>query len=367
MMKKASALAASAFLACSLFALLLCSFSANAMEALSPNSLDEQHSYRVDVLQVTDIEPFQDALNGFLKALAEHDLIEGKNLIVNRVKIDFDIEKGGFWDRVGVLFRIRSEAYRIAQAKPDLVLTIGTPATKYARAILDDAHIPVVFTAVANPVDAGCPSLVDGGSGVTGATLYMDMADSLKIVRQLFPAVHKIGMVHTDDENGVANVEAAKSTAREFGVTVASREVNKRDSIVPSLKELFEQGNGVQMFAVPLDTYYGLRKFEPTIDLNEFSTEHKLPVVSFALFRMPGAVLYTGADFRTVGSLSGEQASKILKRHVKPDILPVLRQEKPTVLIDPKRVAALDIALPAALVQAKVERQDGFWQIDPGK
>jgi putative ABC transport system substrate-binding protein len=173
--------------------------------------------------------------------------------------------------------------------------------------------------------------------------------------------------VHTDDENGIAHVEAARAIAPEFGMAVASREVNKRDSIIPSLKELFEQGNGVQMFAVPLDSYYGLRKFEPTVDLSEFSTEHKLPVISFALFRMPGAVLYAGADFRVVGNLSGQQASKILKRHTTPDILPILRQEQPTVLIDPKRAATLNIALSAALLQGKNERQDGYWEIAPAK
>jgi putative ABC transport system substrate-binding protein len=363
MMKKMTTLAA---FACLVAATLFLSPS-HAMEALSTASLDEQHSYRIDVLQVTDIEPFQEALDGFLKTLADNGMAEGRNLVVNRVKIDFDIEKGGFWDRVGVLFRIRDAAWRMAQSKPDLVLTIGTPATKYARGILEDAHVPVVFTAVANPLDAGCPSLVDCGGGMTGSTLYMDMADSLKIVHRFFPAVHRIGMVHTDDENGIAHVEAAKATARNFDLVVNSRQVNKQDSIVPSLKELLGQGSGVEMFAVPLDSYYGLRKFEPTIDLSDFSAEHQLPIVSFALFRMPGAVLYAGADFRTVGSLAAEQAGKILKRHVKPDILPVLHQDKPTVLIDPRRAAALHLAMPDSVLQAKVERGDGYWQIDPGK
>jgi len=348
-------------------ALLPFAFSARAMEALPPVSLEEQHSYRVEVLQVSDIEPFREALDGFMKELAANGIVEGKNLIVNRAAIDFDLEKGGFWDRIGVLFRIRDEARRIARAKPDLALTIGTPATKHARAILEEARVPAVFTAVANPLDAGCPSLFDAGPGMTGATLHTDMAESLKIVRRIFPNVQRIGMVHTDDENGVAHVEATKANARDIGVAIDARQVNKRDSIIPLLKELVGHGNGVQMFAVPLDTYYGLRKLEPAIDLNDFSTEHHIPVVSFALFRMPGAVLYAGADFRAVGKLSGVQAAKILKRRTKPDILPILRQEKPTVLIDPQRVAAFNISLPPAMLQAKVERQDGFWQLDPDK
>jgi putative ABC transport system substrate-binding protein len=262
-----------------------------------------------------------------------------------------------------VVLRIREEARRIALAKPDLVLTIGTPATRYARGLLDDARIPVVFTAVANPVDAGCESLTDAGPGATGATLYTDMRESLKIVKQIFPSLQRIGMVHTDDDNGIAHVAATKATAQELGLSVDSREVNKREPIVPALKQLYAGGAGAQMFAVPLDTYYGLRNYEPAKDLGDFGTEYRLPVVSFALVRVPGAMLYVGADFQAVGQLAGQQAAKILKRHVRPDILPILRQEKPTVLVDPERTAALKVSLPPQLLQHKADGRDGFWQL----
>jgi putative ABC transport system substrate-binding protein len=336
---------------------------AKALEALPPSSMDEQRAYKVEVLQVTDIEPYQQSLDGFVKALQDAGFVQGENLQIHRVKIDFDLERGGFWDKLGVILRIRDEARRIALARPDLVLTIGTPATRYARSIFDEARIPVVFTAVANPLDAGCPSLTDAGPGATGATLYTDMARSLKIVKEIFPDVHNIGMVHTDDENGVAHVEAARATARELGLTVASRQVGKSDGIVPSLKQLYAGGSGAQMFAVPLDTYYGLRNFEPAKDLGDFGTEYGLPVVSFAMVRVPGAMLYVGADFRAVGQLSGVQAAKILKRHIKPDILPILRQESPTVLVDPERLAALKVSLPEGLLAQKSEARDGFWQL----
>lgn len=347
------------------FLLLFFTTSSRALEVIPPDWLDPPRAYRIEVLQVTDIEPYQQSLDGFLAALDESGIAQGTNLTVNRVKIDFDVEKGGFWDKVGVLLRVRQEAMRIAEANPDLVLTIGTPATRYARAILEDAHIPVVFTAVANPMDVGSTSLTDAGPGVTGSTLYMDMADSLRIVHQLFPGIQKIGMVHTDDENGVANVEAAKSKASEMKITVASKQVNKRDSIVPSLKELYGRGNGVQMFAVPLDTYYGLRRYEPTIDLSYFGEENSIPVISFAMVRVPGAVLYAGADFRVIGSLAGSQAVRILKRRTKPDVLPILRQEKPTVLIDPERAEALRVGLPA--FARKAAGKDGLWQVNLGE
>jgi len=337
---------------------------AAALEALPALQMDGAQSFRVEVLQVTDIAPYQEALDGFLKTLQDNGIAAGRNLVVNRTKVDFDVENGGFWSRLGVLLRIRSEATRIAHARPDLVLTIGTPATRYARGILDDAHVPVVFTAVASPTDAGCTSLTDGGPGATGATLYTDMSQSLRIVKELMPGVNRIGMVHTDDDNGVASVRDATASARELGMAVSSREVGKNDAIVPSLKQLRDGASGAQVFAVPLDTYYGLRNFEPARDLGDYGSEQKIPVISFALVRQPGAMLYVGADFHRVGMLSGLQAVKILKRHTKPDVLPILRQEQPTVLVDPERVAALNVTLPAAVVAKHLQVANGFWQIE---
>ncbi|NVE00204.1 ABC transporter substrate-binding protein [Massilia sp. BJB1822] len=335
-----------------------------AFELLPMASMDDNHVFKLEVLQVTDIEPYQEALNGFLDTLKSQGIEQGKNLKVNRVRIDFDVENGGFWSRLGVLFRIRQEAARIAATKPDLALTIGTPATRHARGILEDARVPVVFTAVADPLEAGCVSLNDGGPGVTGSTLYVDMRDSVRMVQQVFPAVKKIGMIHTDDENGVANVAAASSSASQIGMSVTARQVGKSDSIVPSLKAMFQDGKGVQMFAVPLDTYYGLHRYEPAIDLGEFGAAHQIPVVTLAMVHVPGAVMYVGADFRQVGSLAGVQAGKILRNRTKPDVLPILRQKTPTMLIDPERAAALKLDLPSAILAHKTATRNGFWMVD---
>lgn len=343
-------------------ALLACAFTANAMDELPTDTMDVGRVYRLEVLQVTDIEPYQQALDGFLATLEKHGFHQGKNLIMHRAKIDFDIEKAGFWSKLGVVYRVRQEAQRMAASRPDLVLTLGTPATRHARSILEEARVPMTFTAVANPLDAGCPSLKDCGPNVTGSTLYMDMTESLKTVQRIFPAMQRIGIVHTDDENGVAHVDALRSHAADLKFSVSSKEVDKRDNIVPALKALYREGSGVQLFAVPLDTYYGLRNYEPASDLSDYTTENQIPVVSLALVRVPGAVLYVGADFREVGGLAGTQAVKILAKRMKPDVLPILRQARPTVLIDPARARALRIAMPDDALEKKASR-DGFLQL----
>ena len=312
-----------------------------------PCSAEEK--IKVEVLQVTGIEPFQKSYLGFVKELEKAGYVQGKNLVINRTIIDFDVEKGGLWKKVGVLMKIKSEASRIVTAKPDLVLTIGTPATKYAKDKVIAAGIPLVFSAVAIPQAAGCKSLTEAGPGFTGATLYMNMKDAVKIIRLAFPKVKVIGMAHSDDENAVAHMQEAKKYAPSVGMTVISKEISKNDRITPTLVEFQKQG--ADAVAVPLDTYYGLRDYEACRELNTFSGRTKIPVISFALMKVPGAILYVGSDFGVIGSLSGQQAVKILKNGVKPGTLPILKQEELKVLVDTKQLKTLNYQLPMEILQ----------------
>ena len=320
-----------------------------AMFFLSNPCSAEEKVYKIEVLQVAKIDAFQISYDAFIGVLKDNGFIQGKNLKVNHTIIDYNVEGGGFLDKVGVLFKIKSEASRIASAKPDLAVTIGTPATKYSRDKITAAGIPLVFLDVAIPQAAGCPSLTRGGPGVTGSTLYFDMKSAMKIVKASFPNLKTIGMVSSDDDNGVAHVEEAKKNATAFGMNVISKQVSKKDSITSSLKALRDQG--AEAFAIPLDTYYGIKNYKNVNDLDEFSRLNKIPIISFVFQHTKGAVLSVGSDFDTVGELGAQNAVKILKDGMKPETLPILKQEDLKIMVDTERMQALAIQIPMTILQ----------------
>lgn len=311
--------------------------------------LAAEKTYRIEVLQVTNIVVFDKAYQGFIQGLKSNGLVEGSNLKINRRVVDFDIEKGGLWKKVGVLLEIKNQASEIVAAKPDLVLTIGTPATKYAKDKIISAGIPLVFTSVAVPEAAGCKSLTVAGPGFTGATLYMDMKNALKIARLAFPAVKTVGIIHTDDENALAQVQQAKASGGSLGFTFITKEVGKKDSVGPAAKELAAQG--VQAFATTLDVYWGMNNLKHSHELADFSLSTRLPVFSLINYKAPGAILYVGSDFYYIGSLSAKHAVKILKEGAKPGDLPVLKQEDLSILVDLEQMKALKITLPMEILQ----------------
>ena len=117
------------------------------------------------VLQVSNIGP-STTIPGFLEELGRNGIVEGQNLTVNRQIIDAAAD-ANLWKKVGILLRIKSAASRIVDAKPDLVLTISTPATKYSMDKIIGAGIPVVFSCVANPPVVGCQSVTQPAPGIT--------------------------------------------------------------------------------------------------------------------------------------------------------------------------------------------------------
>jgi putative tryptophan/tyrosine transport system substrate-binding protein len=305
--------------------------------------------YRIEVLQVSKIELFDRAYKGFVEELARNGISEGKNLAINRRIIDADVDEA-LWKRVYILYQIRKAADEIIGAKPDLVLTISTPATKYTRDRFLEAGIPVVFTAVANPLEVGCDTLEYSGKGFTGSTLYVDPFVLLSLSKMAMPNLRKIGMVHSDDDNAVAFVREAREKGGQLGITVLSEQVEKSDAIGPAALKLI--GQGVDAFGVPLDTYYGLKGDKAGRELIELASDRKIPIFAFMNYNLKGGVLYMGSDFSTIGSYSARQAAQILKDGIQPKKVPIFRQEELEIFTDADSVKRLGIVFPDDLQKA---------------
>jgi len=303
----------------------------------------------IEVLQVGAVAPFDTVYNTFIKEMEKNGYVKGKNFTINRTVIDFDVEKAGLWKKLGLLMQIKGEASRIADLKPDLVLTIGTPATKYGKDAIISAGIPLVFTSVAVPQAAGCKSITEAGPGFTGTTLYMNVKDALSIVKLSFPKVKTIGMIHSDDDNAIAHAEMTKKEGPGVGYTVLTKQVGKSDEIKPYVEELISKG--AEIFIIPLDTYYGLRKNEPTLDLVAATKDRKIPIVSLIHQKIHGGALYVGSEFTTMGSLSAQQAVKILKTGAKPETMPIMRQKDLTIMVDVQTIKDLGLQLPMEILQ----------------
>ncbi len=304
--------------------------------------------YHIEVLQVSDIPLFERTYTGFVEAITQQGLVEGQNLTINRHIIGADAD-ASLWEKVGILLKIKKTASEIVEAKPDLVLTISTPATKYSKKKFVQAGIPVVFSAVSNPFIVGCRSLETAGEGFTGATLYMDPLALLTLTKMAVPTIKTMGMIYSDDDNAIAFIEEVQRKSKQVGISVVAKQVNKADPFMPAARELLDAG--IDSIGLPLDSYYGLNNDQAGRESSRFARENNIPLFAFMNHPIAGGVLYIGPDFKFIGELSGQQALKILKEGKTPAELPVLRQNELCISYDPEAVARLGIVFPEELTR----------------
>lgn len=314
-----------------------------------------QSLYKVEVLQVGNLVAFDDLYNGLVMELEQNGLKRGETLQINRTVIDADAE-AGLWERVKILFRIKSTAGEIIDKGPDLIVTIGTPATKYSKDKIVKAGIPLVFTSVAIPELVGCVSKTQAGPGFTGITIYMDPSDVLRIAQLGLPGMKKIGIIHSDDDNAIAYTEESKTKASQLGLEVVSRQVKMSDSPGAAAQELINEG--IDAFFVPIDSYYGIRDFGPTRDILDLSFQHKIPAISSITGNIRGALLYIAPDFRVIGKLTAGHVAKILKDNAKPESIPVSREENLNVIVDLDASKKMGVELPLQVLQIAKSIED---------
>jgi len=300
-------------------------------------------NYRIEILQVANIEPYEASYQGFIEELKKEGLIDGKTATITRHIIDADAD-ASIWEKISILFKLKKLAGKVIDLKPDLVLTIGTVTSKYSMEKFVDAGIPVVFTAVANPLVLGCKDIKTPGKGFTGSTLYLDPLVVLTLTQMAYPKLKTLGMICSDDDNGITFIEETKKKSGSLGITVISKQVKKSASILPAAEELYKAG--AEAFGIPLDTYYGLRDNEPCRELDVFSRERKIPNFVYIGYQTKGGVLYMGADFNYIGRLAALQSVKILTKGIKPETLPILKQEELTIYYDQERLDGLGMKLP---------------------
>ncbi|WP_434309993.1 ABC transporter substrate-binding protein [Hominifimenecus sp. rT4P-3] len=93
----------------------------------------------------------------------------------------------------------------------NILVPIATPTAQVAASATKD--VPIVFSAVSNPVEAGLVEALDKTDGnITGVSNSIPVEDIIKLAAELTPDVKTFGMVYNTSEiNSVTGIEKAKA------------------------------------------------------------------------------------------------------------------------------------------------------------
>ena len=258
--------------------------------------------YRVGVL--CGLEFFCKTQDGFKAGMTELGYIEGKNIIYDFQKTNFEPDKE------------KAILAKFVQDKVDLIVTYPTEVSLAAKAAIAGTSIPLLFdTAFIEGVNL-INSIPEPGNNLTGVRYPgPDLAvKRLEIMLEIAPNTKRVLVAYQKGYPIVApELETLKPAASSKGVTLVEFPANNAAELQTYLDKLPKTGDvgfdAILMISEPLAVSPDAFPM-----LGKFATEHKLPLGG-AFMSMAGYDTIFGVDIDSVaaGKQAAPLADKILK------------------------------------------------------
>lgn len=254
-------------------------------------------SYKIGISQFAEHGSLDNCREGFLEGLKEAGIEEGKNLTVEYQNAQTD---------TGTASTI---ADSFVSGKVDMICAIATPCASSAYNSCMNTDIPVVYTAVSDPVSAGLAN-EDGTSigNITGSSDILPVEEQLKMIREMMPEAKKIGILYTTSEaNSCSTIEQYKSLAGDYGFEIVDTGINTSADIEIAATDLVSK---VDCLCNLTDNTV-VNALQTVLDK---ANNAGIPVFGSEIEQVKsGCVASMGIDYFQLGVETGAMAAKILK------------------------------------------------------
>ncbi|CAO3422190.1 ABC transporter substrate-binding protein [Azospirillum doebereinerae] len=234
-------------------------------------------------------------------------------------------------------------ARQFVGSKPDVIVPISTPSAQAVAAATRD--IPVVFTAVTDPVGAQLVKNLEApGANITGLSDLSPVAAHVALIREILPAAKRLGVLYNPGEpNSVVLVKLLKEEAGKAGFSVVEASVPKSSDAQPAVRSLVGKADAVY---IPLDNTV-VSALESVVSVGQ---QAKLPVFSADTDSVArGTAASIGFDYAQVGRQTGEIVARVLKGE-KPGAIAVSAAKGTDLVVNPTSAAAMGLTIPEAVV-----------------
>ena len=204
----------------------------------------------------------------------------------------------------------------------------------------EDNGIPVVFSAVSDPVSAGLvASLEAPGANLTGTSDYLDTNAIMNLIFAADPDADKIGLLYDQGQDSSATpIAHAKEYLDAKGIEYVERTGTTNDEVMLAADALV--ADGVDAVFTPTDNTIMTAELAIYETFNEAGIPHYTGADSFAL---NGAFLGYGVDYANLGVETANMAASILIDGEDPGTIPVLTFDNGTATVNTETCAALGL------------------------
>jgi putative tryptophan/tyrosine transport system substrate-binding protein len=227
---------------------------------------------------------------------------------------------------------------------PDVIVPISTPS---AQAVVGATReIPVVFTAVTDPVGAKLvPNLERPGGNVTGMSDLSPIGLHLDLIREIAPEAERLGVIYNPGEaNSVTLVELIRQEAPARGLEIVEAAAPRSADVLPAAQSLV--GN-VDAIYVPTDNTV-VTALEAVVSVG---TDNQLPVFAGDTDSVPrGAIAALGFNYYDLGRQTGKIVARVLGG-ANPGDIPVEGVQITELYVNPGAAEAMGVTIPQAMLE----------------
>ena len=293
------------------------------------NAFAQEKTFVIGIAQFAEHPSLDNCREGFIQGLADKGFVEGDNVkfIVQNAQADM-----GLAQQIAVQMA----------AECDLVCAIATPMAQAAFNACMDQNIPVVYSAVSDPVSAMLAN-AEGKSdkAITGTSDILPVEAQLQLIRALLPDAAKIGILYTTSEtNSESQLKVYQEKAPEYGFEIIATGVSTgadiplaMDSLLPKIDCLSNLTDNTVVSNL-------------SVILDKASAANKAVFGSEVEQVKNGCVATVGVEYVNLGVVTGELAAQILEGAFAGD-LPFALCTESNMYYNPAVAQTLGITLPA--------------------
>ena len=288
----------------------------------------------IGISQVVTHPALDATRQGVLDGLTDNGYTEGQDLTVDYQNSEGDPS----------LFA--SIAQQFVTNEVDLIVAIATPNAQAAVAAAKGTGIPVVFTAITDPVGAGLVSNWKSheDESVTGVSDMIVVSDDVDLIMEIMPDLEALGTIYNAGEsNSVFLVEKLKEACDALGIEVEEATVSTSADVATAAQSLVGKVDAIWIgtdntVVTGLEALVGISEDNniPLFAADEDSIER-------------GCIAAYSFDYYDIGYQTGEMVARILKG-TDASTIPVEKGEVISLSVNTAAAERMGITLPQDII-----------------
>lgn len=220
----------------------------------------------------------------------------------------------------------------------DLMVGVATPVAMAMQNATEGKKLPVVFSAVTDPVGAKLVESFDApGANITGTSDYLNTSAIMDIMFEAKPSIKKVGLLYdVGQDSSTAAIKDAKEYLDKKGIAYVEKTGKTVDEITLAAQSLVTEK--VDAVFTPTDNSI------MTAELSIYEIFAKAGIPHFTgadSFALNGAFLGFGVDYINLGKETANMIAEILIDGKNPSEVPVRTFDNGTATINTEICAQL--------------------------